>query len=245
MKRRTVIQTLGVGTASLLAGCGGKIQEVLPNSDQKPYKEFGFGSDGFKKVEWTDDNKLAVTVSEDHNMDGVGVRYHAKDSIEDDIAVTKAPDYGGTVKLDFFGQIANGDGVPPAGKYNLVAYKGSFGGFMNMATETIGSVSFQIEPELEVVTASVTSQGRLSLQLRNSGNAPVFINNADVNNEHFPVRNFVGYEGSAMMTSTTTGFLRGDCVEVPPELNLRLRTIPSLEIDVLTETRDNVPNSCS
>ena len=244
MQRRTVLQALGVGATSLLAGCGGKVSEIMPNSEPKPSKEFGFGSSGFERVEWTENNKLAVTVSQDHDMDGLGVRYHSKDSIEDDIVVSKAPEYGGTVTLNFFGHAANSGGTPPAGKYNIVAYKGSFGGF-NIAQETIGKVSFQIQPELEVVTASVTSQGRLSLQLRNKGNAPTYIQSANVNGQSHPIKNFVRYEGSALMTSADTGFLQGDCVKVPDELNLRLNTIPSLEIETTTETRDNVPNSCS
>lgn len=244
MNRRTALQVVSTGAVGLLGGCAGRLSETISGGEPEPSKEFGFGSNGFKRVEWTADNNLAVTVSEDHNMDGLGVRYHAKDSIEDDIVVQEAPDYGGTAELNFFGSLADGDNYPPAGKYNLVAYKGEFNGIMNLAEETIGSVNFQIQPEVEVVTASVTSEGRLSLQLRNSGNAPVFIDRATVNEQQFPVKNFVEYEKSAMMTSGTTGFLRNNCVEVPSELNLRLQTIPSLDVEETVETRDDVPNSC-
>lgn len=244
MNRRTALQAVGVGTIGLLGGCAGRLSETISGGDPEPYKEFGFGSNGFERVEWTDDNNLAVTVGDDHGMDGLGVRYHAKDSIEDDIAVREAPNYGGTIEINFFGQLSDGNSYPPAGEYNLVAYKGEFNGFMNFAEETIGSVSFQIQPELEVVTASVTSEGRFSLQLRNTGNAPIFIDEANVNDQRFSVRNFVTYEQSAMMTSSTTGFRRGDCVKVPDKLDFSLRTIPSLDIEGTTETRDNVPNSC-
>lgn len=225
--------------STVLAGCAGQVSEKLPNNneDPKPSKEFGFGSNGFEHVEWTDDNKLAVTVADDHDMDGLGVRYHAKDSIEDDIAVREAPEYGGTVTLNFFGELASNSSYPPAGKYNLVAYKGQFSSFMSFAEETIGKVSFRIEPELSVVTTGLVENQRISFQFRNEGNAPVFVRGVATDNGKTSVRNFVSYEGSTMVSTQGLPFREEDnCTIIPAETELKLKTIPKLQVNTTLNT---------
>lgn len=243
MNRRKTLQSIGTLSAMALAGCSGKLSESLPNdkANEKPYKEFGGGA-GFERIEWTDENKLVVTVADNHDIDGLGIRYYAKDSIEDDIVVTEAPSYGGTVSLDFFGALAHEDSQPPAGKYHLVAYKGEFGPMLNLAEDTIGKVNFYIEPSLSVVTSSLVENQRISLQVRNEGNAPAFIQSVATDNGRTPVQNFVSYEGSAMVSTQGLPFREEDnCTIIPAETELRLATIPELKTSATLNTEYEEP----
>jgi hypothetical protein len=243
MNRRVALQSIGTIGAISLAGCSGKLSESLPNDEanEKPYKEFG-GGNGFERIEWTEENKLSVTVADDHDMDGLGLRYHAKDSIEDDIVVKEAPSYGGTVSLDFFGALANEGSYPPTGKYHLVAYKGQFGPMLNIAEETIGRVNFHIEPTLSVITSSVVENQQISLQVRNEGNAPAFIRSVATYDGQTTVQNFVSYEGSAMVSTQGLPFREEDnCTIIPAETELKLETIPTLEVSATLNTEYEEP----
>ncbi|WP_423743911.1 hypothetical protein V5735_12985 (plasmid) [Haladaptatus sp. SPP-AMP-3] len=239
MNRRRALQSIGTISATALAGCSGKLSEKLSHNEanQKPYKEFG-GKSGFKRAEWTNENKLAVTVADDHDMDGLGIRYYAKDSIEDDIVVKEAPSYGGTVSLNFFGALADKDSYPPAGKYQLVAYKGQFGSILNIAEETIGKVNFYIEPSLSVETTSLVKNQRISLQLRNEGNAPVFVRRVVTDEGSAAVRNFVSYEGDTMISTQGLPFRKEDnCTIIPTETELEIESIPKLKTSATLNTK--------
>lgn len=245
MNRRTVLG----GLATIVAGSGGTlllqndgdvdqavddVKELVPEdvpfmNSQPGVYSFGPLAPGFKRAEWTDRGKLRVEFSENHDMDGFGLRYHAKDSVNDDIVTRAAPQYGGAVELNVLGRFAQMDARPPAGKYHLVAYKGSFGGF-NFVQETLGTASLGIKPDLELVTASVTPKGRLSLQLRNKGNAPAIVVSAEANGRSARFNSPVSLEG-ALVSSSDRPFTEGDgCAPQPSELEVSLQTGPKMDV---------------
>ncbi len=252
MNRRSVlglIGALGAGAGgTLLVQNGGDIDDTIsqvqnaggstdsnesdPAAEETPSgpanKDFGMFSNGFEAAEWTSEQTLALEISDDHDMDGIGFRYHAKSTIEDDIIVKTAPTYGGTVEFDVLGAIAELDSRPPAGEYQFIGYKGEFGDFLRLAEETVGSVSLQVEPDLALVDASTNSEGRLSVQVENTGNAPAVLIAADVNDSRAEFGSVLPV-GRTTVSSTNAPFAKDDCVQRPTELGVSLVTGPKVE----------------
>jgi hypothetical protein len=210
--------------------------------------EFTYSSHGFERLAWTDDNEIEVEFGDDHDVDGFGIRYHAKSRIEDDILVAPAPDYGGTKTVDFFGQLTNMDSYPPAGEYNLVAYKGQFNTMIGYADETIGMVSFTINPEVEIRETSLTEDQNISMELENSGNAPAQIRMLSVDDQQVEVDTTLAIDGTGEIVTEDPPFPADDenCIEVPPTTELGFEVVPSIDLGATFDTEyDEVYRECT
>ncbi len=236
MNRRTFLlaTTAGLGTAS---GCITSVRDRVPsdivgssNTTQEPPFTFGFNSPGFDQVDWTENGRLAVTFGDDHDIDGFGIRYHTKNDFDDDILLSPAPKYGGKKTVDFLGAVASAEGRPPSGMYLLVAYKGSIHEHVSLVEEEMGTVSFPVQPQLDLVSATVSENDHLSLQVENSGNAPAIITQASNTDQGVSLKAGVrvNHGESTLVTLDGNPFKEVDkgCRKVLPEFNVSIQAIP-------------------
>lgn len=105
-------------------------------------QEFGMFSGGFVKVEWTEKGDLYVTISDDHEMDGFGIRHEkvGADDYNDYLYWDEVSLNGGRVKVDFNTEL---DGEYPTRNFILASADGDFG-FVNVIDSIKANVSFTV-----------------------------------------------------------------------------------------------------
>lgn len=138
MDRRKLITGLaGVCTVSTV-GC---LSDESSGSTLS--EEFGMFSGPFEKVEWTLQGQLIVTIVEDHEMDGLGIK-HEKVEIDDYDGYTcfvGVPIAGGEVPIDFVEELEQ---VYPNRSFTLVAMEGDIGQMIPIIEGTNSTVGFHV-----------------------------------------------------------------------------------------------------
>lgn len=235
--RRGVLAFSGALFAS---GCVRGLQkaasDVSNSGNHGPTKEYG-GSLGITSAGWNASGMFEIEIAKDHNIDALGIRYHAKEDVEDDIHTFAPPEYGGVATVDLLKHFRLADSTPPDGEYRIYAYKGRDIVFAFDVEKVMGHVSFTISPTTTIDSAIVTDQGQLDLIVRNGGNSPIQLSDLEMGGRA------VGLGGTILHGSSTDIHVEkppfeqhGNCVIIPPTAKFSLETIPDLQKSFTVDT---------
>jgi len=133
MNRREYLGGTTASGIALMAGCSA-IETVL-------------GNEYIDEHRWNENDELALVFQEDHDTDGWAILHEYHSSIEDAIMTGESPDFSGPLTLNLIPEIVDED--HPSLNFDVKLYEGSFGPTMSMATEELGSYSFEV-PEGKV-----------------------------------------------------------------------------------------------
>lgn len=229
MQRRGYI---GLVATAGLAGCIDTAWNTAESATgtHGPRKEFGVGSPGFESAGWTDQGLFEVTFVEDHDTEGWGIRYHAHTDADDNFVTRAAPQFSGTKTVDLIGELASSGARPPSGEYNIIAYDGSFSdrGFSLIGDE-LGSVSFYIQPELELRNPEITDDYKFRATIENKGNSPCLVDSVTIRDTETNVGTRVPIEGSREVVSNSEVFPTSDddksCMELLEDFRVQINTV--------------------
>lgn len=249
MKRRGYLELVA---AAGIPGCVDNVRSELESASGKhgPQKEFGFGSRGFESAGWTDNGQFEVSFSDDHDMDGWGFRYYAQSDANDALVLREAPDFGGTDTVDLLSEFARYSSRPPAGEYHIIAYKGAFSNRgISIVEEELGTVSFYVEPILEVQSTEMTQNHHFTATVRSSGNSPCLVNSVSVQGEETSVGSVVGINETVDITSSSTVYPTAqddpDCIELLEDFTVALNTAPKTEVAVSMSVEHEHERACT
>jgi hypothetical protein len=201
--------------------------------------EHQFFTSGLDSAEW-DEETLNIHFNDDHGTDAFIIEYHAREpNIYDSPVVEASPRYGGTVEVDLRDIVSRN---APAGKYNIITLTGDLdlieGDFSTYVEDT---ETITIQPDLKVVSAEFSDMGRLTLELRNEGNAPVHLvgieNMEDGSiasvNELIPIKGNTTITVVPFATQQSGG---SNCYIAPSEVEIGFVTAPKIDQTVNLET---------
>lgn len=153
MKRRSLIGVVAVaaggGYAAATQDLGSNVDDISGNSSNNQstesdpmHKTFGSFSGAFKELQWKEDGIFTVTISQDAEMDGFGVR-HTGVSADDYDGYTlfrDAGQFGGEVTVDFVSEL---NITYPSRSFELVGLRGEIQEAMPVIDGRTVSVQFR------------------------------------------------------------------------------------------------------
>lgn len=232
------------------SGCTNSLQQAVGNSStgggHGPTKEYQ-GRLGITRAGWDESNNFEIEFSEDHNIDAVGIRYHAKEKVEDDIHLFIPPEYGGVKTVDLLKHFRLSDSTPPDGEYHIYAYKGQDMVMVFDVEEVMGHVSFTIAPTATIDSAVVTDSGELELTILNDGNSPTQLSKLEMGGRSVELETTITHGSSTDRHVETPPFERdGNCVMIPPRADFALETVPNLRKQFTVNTgREEPERNCT
>lgn len=105
-------------------------------------QEFGMFSGGFEKIKWSTNGVLAITISDDHQMDGFGIRHEkvGADDYNDYLTWEEVSLDGGRFTVNFESELTD---TYPSRNFTLASAEGEFG-FVNVIDAIKANVSFTV-----------------------------------------------------------------------------------------------------
>lgn len=230
VSRRNVLAGVSGITLLSIGGCTVDQAEQLAGR-QGSEVNYGPTAPGFKRIGWTSDNTLEIEFTENHGMDEFAFR-HESQSLRDSLAFRSAPDFAGTVELDTFSILAD-VANPPAGEYKFVALEGGFTYEGDVEVNELGSVSFYIEPMLEIESTTVSDNYLLEIEVKNSGNAPATVEFVEVEDNTVSASGSVGIDKTATIQTDEPPFPESEedsnCVDLLEDFTADIRALPRID----------------
>lgn len=118
-----------------------QIESLDPRQDDAPApmeQKLGFGN-GFESATFLNlGETLRVKFEDDHQMDGFGLAHEYRTEVDDWIGGWEAPNFGGDVDIDFFGELRDHADTYPTRAFELIGYRGTTG-IIGIVEEELGS----------------------------------------------------------------------------------------------------------